>query len=493
MANSGFETGNFTDWATIGDASIQTAEFGTNPTEGDFQALVTSGVGSVSDAELENSLGLAPGSLDKLGKGNATEGSALQFVPITVKAGDILIFDWNFLTLEETPSFYNDFSFASITSLSKLGDTKSNFVLSNTPFLSETGYQTFSYQFASSGTYQLNLGVVDVGDTVVDSGLLIDNLQVVTPIKGTSGDDVLIGTKKNDYIMAFGGDDDIIGQAGNDTLLGGAGADLINAGNGNDRVEGGKGDNEISGGAGNDLLKASNGIDLIFGGDGNDLIRGGGNKDRLFGEGEDDTIYGEDGNDNLNGGDGFDTLYGGKGNDNLFGGNGFGQDDSLYGEDGNDRLNSGDGNDYLDGGKGRDYLFGSSGDDWLEGGNGNDTLVGASAPVGFGSQNDTLTGGLGKDIFVLGDANQIYYDDLDPTTNGDIDYALITDFNTSADKIRLKGSAELYRLDFFVSSAGTQDVAILNDLGNPAKDELIAIVENVSTNFSLNGSYFAFV
>ncbi|MCU0532430.1 MAG: hypothetical protein MUD14_00770 [Hydrococcus sp. Prado102] len=481
MANSGFETGNFTDWKTIGDTSIQTTDFGVKPTEGKFQALVTSGEGSLSDAELENTLGLAPGSLDSLGKGDATEGSVLQFVPITVKAGEVLSFDWNFLTLEGTPSFYNDFSFVSISSVSGLGDTNSKFVLSNTPFLSETGYGKFSYEFTKGGTYLVSLGVVDVGDTVVDSGLLIDNLKIVNPfnIVGTSGNDVLVGSNKNDTISGLDGDDDILGQAGNDKLFGGKGADLIFGGNGSDSIEGGTGDDQLSGQASNDTLLGGDGLDVIFGGNNEDLIRGGKQKDRLFGDKGNDIVYGDDGNDIINGGDGTDALYGGNGDDNLFGDS---KNDLLSGEKGNDRLNGSSGNDTLLGNQGNDYLFGSTGNDSLAGGSGNDTLIGTSG-VG-GAEIDTLTGGTGKDTFVLGDAKTIYYG-----TKGFSDYALITDFTANEDVLQLKGSAQLYNLEFvisddFDSGISTINAEIYRDLGSSGQD-LIGIVQNVASDFNL--------
>ncbi len=182
--NLGFETGNFTDWNTIGDARIETAAFGSNPTEGEFQALITTGTGALSDTELESFLGLDAGDLDALGNGNATEGSALKLTPITVQAGDTLSFDWNFLTSEFTPDgTYNDFGFVSIASgsVSELADTNSDFVPFTGGFASETGYGSFAYEFTTAGTYTIGLGVTDVSDSAVDSALLVDNFQIIEP------------------------------------------------------------------------------------------------------------------------------------------------------------------------------------------------------------------------------------------------------------------------------------------------------------------------
>ena len=190
IVNGSFETGDFTPWATIGDTSIETEAFGSGPTDGDFQALLTTGFGSVPVSDIETFLGLTDGSLATIPNlpnvGNPTEGSAIQQT-FTAHAGDVLTFDWNFLTEEFTSSFdpalFNDFSFVSIAKMvDGLADTNSPlFIDSLTPFLEETGFQSFSYTVETSGTYSLGLGVLDDDDDVVDSGLLIDNVKL-TPV-----------------------------------------------------------------------------------------------------------------------------------------------------------------------------------------------------------------------------------------------------------------------------------------------------------------------
>jgi hypothetical protein len=181
LVNGGFETGNFTGWATTGNASIQTSAFGSGPTEGTFEALLSTDDPTVPDFSLEAFLGLAPGSLDNLGNGNATEGSAIRQT-FLAEAGDILTFDWNFLTNEGTSSFFNDFSFVSLAVLSELGDTTFPiFMNSLTPFGQETGFQTFSFTIPTTGTYTLGFGATDVADNIVASGLLVDNVKL-TPV-----------------------------------------------------------------------------------------------------------------------------------------------------------------------------------------------------------------------------------------------------------------------------------------------------------------------
>jgi|GEM_PF-4986881 len=179
--NAGFETGDFTDWNVIGDTSIEIAAVGSNPTEGTYQALVTAGNNAVSDSDLEAFLGINAGDLDALGNGDAIAGSAIQFTPITVAAGDILSFDWNFLTNENPSDTYNDFGFVSISSgdLLELADTNSEFSRFAGSFGSETGYGTFTHEFTTAGTFMVGMGVVNVTDNVINSALLVDNLRLI--------------------------------------------------------------------------------------------------------------------------------------------------------------------------------------------------------------------------------------------------------------------------------------------------------------------------
>jgi len=192
IINGGFETGDFTGWSTTGNTSIQDSTFGSGPVEGTYDALLTTGSDpdfgdpSVSASDLETFLGLAPGSLNGLGNGDATEGSAIKQT-FSAQAGDVLSFDWNFLTSEPDEEVtFNDFAFVSLLSLETLADVASStFVSSQSILFSlETGFQTFSVVIPADGIYTLGLGVVDVDDDIVDSGLLIDNVKLTssTPV-----------------------------------------------------------------------------------------------------------------------------------------------------------------------------------------------------------------------------------------------------------------------------------------------------------------------
>ena len=185
IGNGSFETGDFSNWNTIGDTSIETEDLGIFPTDGTSQALITSGVsdsgGSVVDSDLEEFLDLPAGSLDGITGGDATEGSAIKQT-FTAEAGDVISFDWNFLTNEFTPNeTFNDTGFFSIDGFTfELADTNADF--SDAPdaerFSSQTGTQTLTFSVASAGTYTIGFGAVDVGDSVVESGLLIDNINI---------------------------------------------------------------------------------------------------------------------------------------------------------------------------------------------------------------------------------------------------------------------------------------------------------------------------
>jgi hypothetical protein len=182
IINGNFESNDFTGWTTIGSTSIETSEFGIGPTEGSFQALLSTGGATFSDQIIEGFLELKRRSLDKFVDEDVIKGSAIKQT-FTADAGDVLTFDWKFLTNERVQIFpFNDFSFVSINGLSELADTTfSSFMTSSTTdFFEETDFQTFSYTIPTTGTYTLGLGVVDVGDNSTDSGLLVDNFTLTS-------------------------------------------------------------------------------------------------------------------------------------------------------------------------------------------------------------------------------------------------------------------------------------------------------------------------
>ena len=79
---------------------------------------------------------------------------------------------------------------------------------------------------------------------------LLQCLDEIPTLVGTSGNDVLTGTVGDDVIAGFGGDDVILGSWGNDVICGGDGDDRITAGLGLFEV------NLVSGDAGDDEIVA---------------------------------------------------------------------------------------------------------------------------------------------------------------------------------------------------------------------------------------------
>jgi hypothetical protein len=182
ILNGGFETGNFTGWFTFGDAgtpSIQTAAFGSGPSEGNYQALLETPPDD-NYVALIQFLGITSAQLDALGYGEAFGGSAIKQT-FTANAGDTLSFNWNFLTNESLPSSSNDFAFVvTLGSPTGLADTNAAFIPSNTIFSNETGFQTFSRILSIGGNYTLGIGIVNVADGEIGSGLLIDNVALTS-------------------------------------------------------------------------------------------------------------------------------------------------------------------------------------------------------------------------------------------------------------------------------------------------------------------------
>jgi hypothetical protein len=136
---------------------------------------------------LEPLLGLEPGTLTRLGNEEIEEGSALQLT-FNAEAGDILSFDWNFLTNEPDSTLVgsnDDFAFVDFQSSTiKPADISSSLETSQTMFADETRYETFSTEIDASGTYTLSLGVVNVGDVLFDSALLVDNFKLTSASNG---------------------------------------------------------------------------------------------------------------------------------------------------------------------------------------------------------------------------------------------------------------------------------------------------------------------
>ncbi len=185
IQNGGFETGDFTGWDTMpAEFTYVVGDIGSAPTEGNFQAgLVTPTTGYGNLEELNAFLGLDFLDLYDLGNGWVVEGTAIRQT-FSANAGDSISFDYNMLDNGHGPQgdIDNNFAFVLLEELDTLATAGDATLVSNTVFDRETGWQTFTYDITSAGTYTLSLGIADVWPANLPShndeaGLLIDNVQ----------------------------------------------------------------------------------------------------------------------------------------------------------------------------------------------------------------------------------------------------------------------------------------------------------------------------
>ncbi|GAA5065902.1 sulfatase-like hydrolase/transferase [Roseibacterium beibuensis] len=110
--------------------------------------------------------------------------------------------------------------------------------------------------------------------------------RVEIDLKGSDGDDIMIGPKHGAATFYGGGGNDLMiakakqanrrhafyGEAGNDTLHGGPGRDTLDGGTGDDVIHGNSGRNHIYGGHGNDLIHDGEGASTIDTGPGRNKL-----------------------------------------------------------------------------------------------------------------------------------------------------------------------------------------------------------------------------
>ena len=245
-------------------------------------------------------------------------------------------------------------------------------------------------------------------------------------LRGTDGNDRLVGNWWSENLYGEGGDDQLYGNNGNDVIYGQDGNDYINGGGDNDTIYGGDGFDKIEGGAGidniygendNDTLYGDSGNDNIYGGNNDDFIDGGQDNDTIEGNSGSDTIFGKSGHDNIKGGEGIDLIIGNDGSDIIEGNEG---NDTIHGRSGNDIIDAGQGDDYVSGGAdndtingedGNDILYGNGGADVISGGSGNDNIYGGSGDnfIRGDNGNDTLIGGGNYDKIEGGNDNDTIF------------------------------------------------------------------------------------
>lgn len=336
-----------------------------------------------------------------------------------------------------------------------------------------------SISVTAAGYFDLDGSSVDyLGNPVVSAlasvrfadGEIWDQARIAaeTTIRGTDGDDNIVGSVEDENFDGGVGADIINAGDGVDVISGGLGADTIDGGAGDDRIVAavGDGDDTVTGGEGVDVYDASaiqtsvqidlstntaSGTDI--GTDGLSSIEnaiGGRGSDAIIGNDEDNVLSGGIGSDSIDGGDGNDVLIGGRDSDDLDGGSGLdtasyrtslsganislttgvgqGGDaegdslsnienvqgsnyaDEITGDGLNNTLTLGRGDDTADGGAGDDEISGEQGSDSIFGGEGNDILLGGSGAdnLNGGVGDDSLTGGTGADVAEGGEGSDTY-------------------------------------------------------------------------------------
>ncbi|MFC7494054.1 MULTISPECIES: Calx-beta domain-containing protein [unclassified Nocardioides] len=226
-------------------------------------------------------------------------------------------------------------------------------------------------------------------------------------VHGSTNDEVFIGNDGHDYLAGMGGSDTFEGGTGNDRLFDlefnrwglpdgdGTAVDHFVGGDGNDEAIGNGGEDLFELGAGDDDARGGRDDDTFWLGDGNDDVYAGDGEDLVEGEAGDDTLRGEGGDDQLRAGTsvkGNTTIWGGLGADEIWNG--------------------------LNGGS---VVTGTGG--------GTETDTSTNIVHGYSSApgyHNSYTGALGKDVFLLGDGDDLVY-----PSDGDDEIDLGDGANTS--------------------------------------------------------------
>ncbi|MBS7791988.1 cadherin-like domain-containing protein [Roseococcus sp. SDR] len=163
-----FEDGLGKGWQDTGD--VETVKGGT---EGKMAARL-----STDDAkdqkQVEGWLQLGKGTLDKLGYGDADEGSAIRG-KVELEEGQTLNFDWLFGAAAKSGG--NDFAFVTL----RHDGENEVFGLADVKAVGEgknSGWQSFSFKADEAGSYEIGIGVMDVGSSDGHATLLLDNIWI---------------------------------------------------------------------------------------------------------------------------------------------------------------------------------------------------------------------------------------------------------------------------------------------------------------------------
>jgi Ca2+-binding RTX toxin-like protein len=302
-----------------------------------------------------------------------------------------------------------------------------------------------------------------------EEGAEIENFDQITnfqSIRGSHGNDVLIGNDDDNRFRGLEGADEINGGDGinladysMDAQHGGSQGIIANLTDGTiidgfDDTDTVTNIQNVRGTQFNDVINGDNADNYLDGNDGNDVLNGGGGNDTIRGGRGDDTIDGGTGNNTvdylLDMSDGaIHGIVADLSEGSIL--DGYGDTDTVF------NIQNVIGTDFSD------LIVGDTNQNILNGAGGDDILD------GFGG-SDTLTGGSGNDIFVFSSVDYSRFD-LGPT--------VITDF-------RANGYDDRIYLEAFVGNATGTPITAQGALsgGSLAQDVALLIGKNPGANFA---------
>ncbi len=140
------------------------------------------------DTEIEAFFDFSPGILDLISGGDATDGSAIQFAPITLLSSSTVSFTWSFTGGDGIPAnnfwnFYKDFAFVSINDQAQL-----LYQFDEDENAPEITNQTAEFTIGP-GTYEFGFGSMNLEDRNLDATLVVSDFSIRTnAIKESVGD-----------------------------------------------------------------------------------------------------------------------------------------------------------------------------------------------------------------------------------------------------------------------------------------------------------------
>lgn len=180
LTNGDFTT-DLAGWTTLGDVGRRDAAafLTTAATSGDDDLGIPfniSGQSPVFASSIEDALGFPAGSLDPdTDNGNFAQEGSLLYRDISVQAGDVLSFTYNFFSNEAS----NDYAFVLFDALRFQLTDLPRFATTDYGYAFTTGTQTFtSAPVAETRIVSLAIGIIDTGDFNGTSALLVDNISV---------------------------------------------------------------------------------------------------------------------------------------------------------------------------------------------------------------------------------------------------------------------------------------------------------------------------